>query len=311
MATDARQKRPAEVQQIGVDFGSKLVSGDALVTANTGITVRNVLTDVDVTSTILVSGSKAVSGDVLSGRFQAGSNGDTHEIVFSTGQTDYLHTHEKTANLEVTNTPDTDNLLASRDEVKRKLNITDTSDDQLLDDFLLMASKYIRSRCARNFHLETYTDRIYIRPPFVRLELVTVEEFPLIQVDQIVLSSYDDLLQYTITDQSTYKWDFNREGQIFFKDGTLFYKFPAYNEITYRAGHAKIPDDLREACKELVAWMYQSGENQGLQSERIGDYMYTKRSLDQVPFGMRMELPIEFIEGVIQRYRRYDFLNMP
>lgn len=309
MATSARQKRPNEVVEVGVDFTARLVS-ESMSDGNTDITVSNALTDADATSTILVSGSKTLSGNILSGRVQAGSAGDLYTLLFKTGPTTALREYEKTVTLEITDVPNSDNLLAERDELKRLLNITDNSEDQLLDELLLSSSRYLRSRCAREFHLQTYTERFTIRPPEDQV-FIQLAEWPVQQIDQIVLSSFDGTLQTVITDQTTYKWDWKREGEIFFRDGTVFERFPAYSDVTYRAGYPTIPDDLREACKRLGAWMYASAQSHGLVSHRIGDFAETFPTLSDLPAGLRAEVPVEFVESVIQRYQRRDFAWMP
>lgn len=308
MPTDSRQKRPSEIIQLGADFSARMLTGESLVGGNVSITVENALTDADDTSTILVSGSTSVSGDVVLGVFQAGTDGTTYVITFATGATSAGNSYTKKIVLEITNTPKSDSLLANRDELKRELNITDTTDDQFLDELLLASSDYIRSRCARDFELKTYSEIHYIRRP-EDTSFLTLREWPVQTVSQIEWVLYDGTAQVTITDQSLYKWGWKEEGELFFLDGHVFYRYPNYNRITYRAGYSVVPHDIRKCCKELASWMYYNSQTGGLLKERIGDYSYTKRSLEDLPPQMRMELPVEYVESVIKRYRRMDIFE--
>lgn len=53
--------------------------------------------------------------------------------------------------------------------------------------------------------------------------------------------------------------------------------------VEYRAGYETIPDDIEQACNELVLRLYNEGKRDpNLQSESLGDYSYTLSSVEAV-----------------------------
>lgn len=66
------QKQPREKFHVGVDFENDLAEGEALVVGNSDIFVYDKAGE-DVTTTIYVAGSLAVSGTVLQAQVQAGT----------------------------------------------------------------------------------------------------------------------------------------------------------------------------------------------------------------------------------------------
>jgi hypothetical protein len=306
MATISREKTATETLRLGGDFASALLSGETITAGNITVTAKNARTDSDTTTTVVASGSAELVGDVIRARFTGGTVGDIHRITFATGTTNYANKYEATFNLIITNVPELDNLLSERPELKRKLRITDSSDDQLLDELLASSTAYIRRRTGREFTLRTYTEDVILSDLHSRTH-ARVDNWPLIKVDQIVLKAFDGTASDTITDTSLFKWDFTPDGWIFFTDGTVFHRWPETNEITYRAGYATIPRDVREACRSLAAIFYRQIGKEGIDSERIGDYAYRAKRFDEFPPSLRREIADPFIEGVITRYKRGDF----
>jgi hypothetical protein len=304
MATISQEKRPNEVVQLSADFINTLLTGEAIDDGEVEIIITDTLTDEVVTSDILVSGSTEVDGTVVSFRVQGGTDGDCFTVLISTGETTGGNLYETTANLVITTFPATENPLTTRDEVKRQLKITDSSDDRLLDDLIMAASAYIRNRTNKNFHIETYTDTINI-PCGEDLIKVKLYNYPLLKVDSISFYDERDDIVDTITDPSYF--DFVTEGYVWFTNEFSFYYEPYKNKVTYKAGYKKIPEDVRQACKDLVISFYRAVGREGLSSEKIGDYAYTKALISSWPDSMRREIDVPYVEGVIRRYTRHDF----
>ncbi len=304
MATIAQEKRPSEVIQLSVDFVNTLLTGESIIPINVSVIITNTLTDVVSTPSILAT-TPSVIGSVVSFQVQGGSDGDCFSLLIKTGQTTGGNFYETTANLIITLFPATENPLTTRDEVKRQLKVDDASDDRLLDDLILSASAYIRNRTNKVFHLKKYVEKIRIGCDGDPVK-VKLANYPVLKIDNVQF--YDNLnnLIDSVSDPLTF--DFVDEGYLWFTDPNwYFFQEPGYNVITYRAGYKKIPEDLRQACKDLVIAFYRAVGREGLSSEKIGDYAYTKSLISSWPDALRREIDVPYVEGVIRRYCRHDF----
>lgn len=305
MATISQEKRPSEIIQLQADFVNTLLTGEAIIGGNVSVTVRNILTDQNVTSTILFNTPTTV-GSVVTFQVHNGTAGDTYELLIKTGTTTGANSYETTANLVITTSPATENPLTTRDEVRRQLRIdpADTSDDRLLDDLIGAASAYIRARTQRTFQVDIFEDVVYLcdGDDPIKMKLLN---YPLLKVDRVKIYDEFNNLIWDITDSTT--WDFVNEGYMWFINTNEFYFEPYRNVITYRAGYPKVPEDIRQACKELVIAFYRGVGREGLSSEKIGDYSYTKSLISSWPDALRREIDVPFVEGVIRRYTKHEF----
>lgn len=305
MATIAQEKRPAEIIELDADFVNTLLTGESVIGANVSVVIHDILTDADVTSSILF-GVPTVTGSVVSFKVQGGEDGDCFTITIKTGQTTGGNAYETTANLVITLFPATENPLTTRDEVKRQLKIDDNSDDRLLDDLIISASAYIRNRCKRQFHISTFTEIIRI-PQEADPTRVKLANYPVLQVDRIQTVNYVGQVIYDLNLASD-TYESVPEGYVWWTNFSYtFFIDPDWNVITYRAGYKKIPEDIRQACKELVVSFYRAIGREGLSSEKIGDYSYDKSLISSWPDALRREIDVPFVEGVIRRYMKHDF----
>ena len=68
-----------------------------------------------------------------------------------------------------------------------------------------------------------------------------------------------------------------------------------------------MPADIREACKQIACIFYRGIGREGLSSERIGSYAWSRRGMaSSLPKSVERELEDLFVEGVIDRYSRVD-----
>jgi hypothetical protein len=81
------EKQPAERIPIGVDFTPNSIPSGFSLTNASSVTVARVSDGKDVTAQVLISGSVAVSGNVVTGTFRGGTNGQKYRLTF-TGRTD-------------------------------------------------------------------------------------------------------------------------------------------------------------------------------------------------------------------------------
>lgn len=300
MPTFVEEKSPAERRRLSAEFADALLGGESLIGTNVQVTCTNVRTGASASGILL--GSPSVSGTVVFQDVQAGSDGDIYEILFASGLTNISLTHEVRQHLIVSKNPTGEIILCTRDELKRTLRITDTSDDALLDDQLIAASTYIRRRTGRHFDLRTYTETIRVdeNQDNIRIKL---DNYPILTVDQVAFIQYDGTTDTVYTDG----FDFLTEGYIWFQDGTPFYRFPHRTDITYKAGYPRIPDDVKEAVKRIATGFYRLLGREGITGERIGNYSWQRtRIRDLFPPRIRQEIDDEFIEGVVRRYARHD-----
>jgi hypothetical protein len=302
MAGEAEEKRPSETRRLQADFASALLSSEQLIEANCDVVVTNVLTDEDVTTAILVSGSLEVVGTLVRGRFGAGTAGETYEVRFSSGETTYGNDYDGSINLVVTDRPAADNLYTSLDEVKTRLSIptSDTSVDDILEQLIVSASDYARNRLGRELLLRKYTSRVDLEQCGTEIWL---SEYPVLKIDTIRLITADGL-DVTTPDAATY--DFTEEGSVFFRHSHTFYPHPSYNEVVFRAGYVKLPGDIREAVGRVATILYRVRGREGLSLERIGEYMWQATKLTDLPSHLRAELGDPFVEAVFARHKRRD-----
>lgn len=307
MATAAQEKKPGEIIALAADFADALASvpGDTLVGGQPEVVITNALTDAVATGTILVPSSVAINGTVVECAVQAGADGDRYDVLFKSGNTSAGKRYESTLQLVVTDYPASDNILISRDEAKLLLGIDadDDSENALVDTLIMSASEYMRRRCRRDFQM--VRKRVEIIRPEENVRRLRLEHFPLFAVTKVIRRYADGGAEEEFTDSSY--WAIDDTGYVWWvQQGLYWYQFPDENEIHYRAGMDRIPDDLKRACGGLVNWFHGLVASQGMKAEKISDYAYTRANLSDFPPGVRMELPDAEIEGIIARYRRYD-----
>ena len=305
--TFTREKRPEEEITAQVDFSSQVLSGEKLIEDNLAVTVKNLMTDVSTPS--FLSGDATLDGTslVVSQNVSGGVDGQAFSLLFQTGATDYGSAgYAAEINVLVTTRPASALMFTSRDGLKRSLGVasTDTSDDLLLDEYIIFASAYFRNRIKRDIYFDSYVENVYLREAIESNTQVKLYNYPVQSIQQIVSYSADGVIQETITDPTT--WGYDSEGRFWLHDGHTFNNFPDYNQITYKAGYIKIPEDIEEKTRGLAAIAYRTKGREGIMAEKIGQYSYTIRSIDDFPKSMRVEVADLGIEGVINRYMRRD-----
>jgi len=301
MATTSQEKLPVERIRLAADFSSALLSGESIVPGNISVSSINALSGLTSTTDIVVSSS--TSSAIIYAVVKDGVAGEVHTINFSTGATNFGLIYATEINLVISNYPASENVLVTRDEIKRQLRLDDSTDDQLIDDLNIAASAYIRNRTGRDFTFSRYEEVLQPDEETDRVRL-QLRHYPVQHIEKIELYDSEDTLDYSTTDAS--EWDYLPEGYIWFDDATNFYAWPAKNIVTYFAGYKVIPQDIRQACKDLVVAMYRSIGREGLSQETIGDYAYKAKNMQGFPDSIRRELDNSFIEGVIRRYQRHD-----
>jgi hypothetical protein len=182
--------------------------------------------------------------------------------------------------------------LTSLEKVKSYLQISDTSDDDFIQDLVDYVQNQIENYCSRKFDVATYTENYQCKHkcfpknmPLKSVESIIRDDNTLLTTDYKVRGNYiefiSDLKGYTMGGSVLYANDYVSEVN-----------------ITYTAGYDVIPKDLNMAATKLAVIEYKdSRENRlGVEQEYEGDVRYTYSKKDS-------EMPLN-ISSVLDRYKQ-------
>jgi len=102
---------------------------------------------------------------------------------------------------------------------------------------------------------------------------------PVSAVTEVVESAYVGATAVTVTGATESGWVF-QDGKLLRKGGYAWWADSSYR-VTYTAGYAAgaEPADVRQAVLDLVGAGFRARGSEELQSESIGDYSYSKKSV--------------------------------
>lgn len=303
--TKSVEKRPGETITVEEDFTDRL-DGATIDSDNISAVITDADTDDDVTADILVTGSLTLTGNVISCRVTGGDAGKSYLVAIATGLTSGNTEFTQEQLLNVTDSPTADTLLTTLAHLKRRLQITDTSSDAVLLDLLTIASDYFKRRVGRDLVYAERTEVVYYEedPSITQSTRLPLNEWPVRSITSVILRT--DPSDVSPTTVAAADIAFDKEGFVWLRNGSVFLQYPNENVITYRAGYTRIPADIQGAVESIGAFFYRLLTREGVTSERIGDYAWSKRSLSDFPASEHFEVPDEIVEGVIGRYTRRD-----
>lgn len=172
----------------------------------------------------------------------------------------------------------------SRNDVKLRSRITDSSQDDSIDRYIVSARRYVENRLERQLIQATWKqsfdrfpspcdrtrDKDLRRPSFSDPSRVLVlDRPPLISVTSI--QYYDSAGVLQTWDASNYVVDnFSEPGRIQLADGSMWpvtaYRLNAV-QVTYVAGYgadsSNVPDDIKHAIEMLASHYYENREAVG------------------------------------------------
>lgn len=283
-------KNSAETKTVQIDFSSDLRTGETINDANITVSAENVLTGVSTTGSI-ISGDATSSSGVISFKVTGGADGESHKITISTGATDGLtNTYVESIIMSI---EDNYELLYTLNELKTQLGITGTSRDAILLGILKSASEYIEKITRRAFFVKEYTETIYEEDP---QDCLLLSNFPVLSIESVVIAgetlsaSTGGLANYRSTD----------DGALFRIDGGCFASEPYTNVVTYKAGHLRVPEDVRNAVKIIAAGEYGRRQKEGILSESVGSY--TIKFDNDTPSHMN-----KIVQDIAARYKKRVF----
>jgi len=184
--------------------------------------------------------------------------------------------------------------LCSLESVKRQLNITDTSHDDLLTELINRATARIEGWTLRKLKQRSLTE-IYDGPGTAFLRL---REFPIVGQPAVYIDANRQFPESSRLRDSDFLI-FRESGLLAFVGANrLIATWPKglqNTKVVYTAGYDPVPDDLQYACIELVCGGFFRARQgaQGIISESAGGY-----SVSWID-----GLPKEVVE-ILKRYRR-------
>lgn len=194
--------------------------------------------------------------------------------------------------------------LVSLSEIKEALDISTTEHDAKLNGYINRATDIIETYCKRRFLTQVYTEEIYNGGG----QYLQLRNFPVTSLGSIKFRggafnspAWSDL------DSSMYTLDTDggKNTGLLFLDGGFSYGQGNF-QATYTAGYATtadIPGDVKEACIELVAYLFgRRKATPGLKSETLGRYSYTIDSPNTTSTG-RGILKMLGLDELLSAYR--------
>lgn len=153
--------------------------------------------------------------------------------------------------------------------VKALLGITDNTQDSLLELLINACTDYIERYCGRRFKAPASDVTEYYtgtgRP------LLSTYNYPIITITSI--NERTGVNSFVTVPSSEYYHDANA-GLIYLSNLTI--KDPMGYKIVYKAGYTTIPNDLNQACAQMVVREYNQRAGSGdVQSESLGEYSVT------------------------------------
>jgi len=261
-------KKPLDIQTFTVSFTDTLDVTESILQAGLTLTITNLQTDGDSTSSLYIDSSLSVTDDDVSFRLQGGDDDNVYRILVSTGAvTASSNVYVKTNYLYVSAE---EQSLVSLEEIKTYLDIPVVNYDAILLSLLRASDRAIYRITGRRFLYATYTDLIYLDEASDRIKLTN---FPVDNIQSILVDGVT--LDATLGSYSTYIAE--REGYVHRVDGIKFPVAPVPIAITYKAGYKQVPEDVKLVAMKLVSAGYNARQQEGVKQESIGSYSVTYR----------------------------------
>lgn len=186
------------------------------------------------------------------------------------------------------------NALVTLADAKSELDISANTEDSRVEGFINAASAAIEAACTRKLKQATYTDyfdgsgHAYLKG----------YEFP---ITSITSANMDDAWTFGVgTDIPTSGLKVLRDIYVVRRAAFWSAKAPLNIKLVYVAGYATVPNDLQQACLELVKLLYH-----GRNERRTG--IAAKSKLGENVSYQTDKLP-PLIESLINPYKRAVYL---
>ena len=153
--------------------------------------------------------------------------------------------------------------LITLDEYKTSEKMESLKDDDRLQSLITSVSQLVKTYCANSFvdynDTTSGVDKVETFTLSYDTTSIQVSESPLISVSSVEeRTSYDSA--YTILDDTAYEYYIDTDTDTVFRTSGSGFSYwaqgPGAVRITYRAGYATVPEDLKLAIVDLVTYYY-------------------------------------------------------
>lgn len=173
-------------------------------------------------------------------------------------------------------------------DVKLYSGITGTADDALLSTLITAASLALETVCNRVFSLSAYVDVLDGNGR----DRINLSESPIASITSLTIDG-QAVLASTGWNVTGYTVD-NDGSHTLYLVGKAFSRGRRNVSVSYQAGYAATPADLKQATVELVALKYRQKEVVGIESKTLAG--------ESVHFE-KIDFP-ESVERVVQNYMK-------
>lgn len=182
-------------------------------------------------------------------------------------------------------------------EAKTHIGITGTSEDTSLQQIVDAVNVFVGTYCHRTFESATYTEELYDGSGGPELVL---KNYPIITITEILVD----------TEEVDERTDVGEEGY-YIKNANngILYNNAGWSrgrgniQITYTAGYATVPNDLKYACLAMAAYFRNMKGKDGIMSESLGSYAYSIASGLNNMLG-ELTIPSVIIKNILDRYKK-------
>jgi len=200
--------------------------------------------------------------------------------------------------------------LASLDDTKLFLKITDDEDDELLIKLINQASGFMESFTDRKLKTRAYssalsTDRAECWYDGDNSKRLFLRQWPVTSVTSPITVSGSDITVAGATDYygSTGYVNYTRRGELFYDNGFDVGKQNV--RVSYTAGYLTTDPEYFELsllCMELLGVVWTQKDHLGFKSETLGNYSYSLQDLKEL--SSKGDCSILNPMGLLNRYRR-------
>jgi uncharacterized phiE125 gp8 family phage protein len=191
--------------------------------------------------------------------------------------------------------------LLTLEELKTHLGITDTSQDDMLQDIVDAIDPLFKGYLGRDIELTTYTSELYDGPG---TNLLVLNQAPIVSVTSVLV--FDTEYEAVTLEERTEGTD---GYYIKDADNAILYRWTPWPrgrgmiEVTYSAGYETIPADITLAAKIAGEYFEALHGNAGIRSEGLGSYSYSLASGIGEMYG-ELGIPDSRIKILLNKYRK-------
>jgi len=173
--------------------------------------------------------------------------------------------------------------FATLTQVKDYLGLRSNDDDNLITRLCLSATDWMQTYLNRDLVPTTYASELRDGTGTSSLMLAS---FPITQVTSVLING-------TALDLSKFIFD---NYLLIRTDGGVFTRGLRNIAVSYTAGYLAVPDDMVQACVELVAWRYK-------EKERVGQSTVAFTSSGQNVTYQTADVPAD-VKTLLNNYRK-------